>query len=103
MQPRYSHARRTHTPPRRSSLPLRLGLSLALAALALAIHRWQPELLEPLCAQLLGSTGEVAEAFARFSSAVGSGEPVAEAWGELRAGLAEELADRPPDSSQPRP
>ena len=101
MQPRYYHTRPTHTPPRRSSLPLRLGLSLSLAALALAIHHWRPALLEPLRSQLLANTGEVAEAFALFTDAVGGGEPVVEAWGELRAGLAEELAPLAGSLTQP--
>ena len=43
----------------------------------------------------------MAEAFARFTDAVGGGEPVVEAWGELRAGLAEELAPLAGSLTQP--
>ena len=95
MQPRYYHTRPTRTPQRRSSLPLRLGLSLSLAALALAIHHWQPALLEPLRNQLLANTGEVAEAFARFTGALTEGESAVEAWAELRDDLSASWQDAP--------
>lgn len=100
MQIRYHHRRSAgrHAPPRRDTLPLRLGVSLLLCALALAAQHWEPALLDPLREQLLANTGEFAEAFARFSDALGSGEPVAEAWAALRGDLAAELTQAQPVS-----
>lgn len=79
----------------RSGLGLRLGLSLLLTAAALAARQYRPALLEQVRAQLLANTGEVAEAFARFTGALTEGESAVEAWAELRDDLSASWQDAP--------
>ena len=86
MQTRRSYTRH-RKPEQRSTLTLRFGICLMLLALVFAVRRWEPALLEPLQEQLLSNTGEVAEAFARFTASLGDGEPVVEAWSALQEEL----------------
>lgn len=81
--------------PPRSGLGLRLGLSLLLTAAALVARQYCPALLEPVRAQLLANTGEVAEAFARFTGALTEDESAVEAWAELRDDLSASWQDAP--------
>lgn len=94
MQIRYHDQRMRHynrrRPPVRDTLGLRLGVSLLLTALALAVRHWDPALLEPVRTQLLADSGEVAEAFSRFTGALSGGAPAVEAWSALRSDLAAE-------------
>lgn len=84
------HSYHSRPQPPRSTLGLRLGVSLLLTVLTLAVQRWDPALLESVRTQVLANSGEVAEAFSRFTDSLSGGEPVVEAWAELRSDLAQE-------------
>jgi len=71
------------------TLPLRFAAALLIVAVVLVVRHYDPTLLEPLRARLNANTGEVAEAFARFTDTIGEGKAVAEAWSVLTEDLAD--------------
>jgi len=86
------HSHHSRTPQPSGTLGLRLGVSLLLTLLTLAVQRRDPVLLQTVRTQVMANSGEVAEAFSRFTDSLSGGEPVVEAWAELRSDLAQEWA-----------
>lgn len=87
-----SHIRRVPQ-AKADTLLLRFAAALLILAVVLAVRHYDPTLLESLRARLTANTGEVAEAFARFTDTIGEGEPVVEAWSVLTEDLAGLTAD----------
>lgn len=84
-----------------TSLPLRFAAALLLLAVVLLLRHQSPELLESLRNQLTANTGEIAQAFARFTDNLSDGEPVAEAWAVLTGELSSLQESQVPNTKQP--